>query len=107
MKKAPLKIVSRTRAPDDQNRVGKRKATHLETRAIDPIVKTNVSIPANILRQFENAMKSGRWLITVLRVENEKLFLDRTAMNFPTADLDLAIRLIVENLQSLKDGTHR
>lgn len=47
-------------------------------------------------------MRTGQWLVAVFRVENEKLHLDRTAMNFPRSDLDLTSRLFVESISELK-----
>lgn len=59
-------------------------------------------IPAAVVAQLEAAVRTGQWLVAVFRVENEKLFLDRTAMNFPRTDLDLTSRLFVENITELK-----
>lgn len=60
-------------------------------------------IPSEVLTNLETACKAGRWLVAVFRVEQEQLFLDRTANNFPKRDIDLAMRLIVEDVQKLKE----
>ena len=59
-------------------------------------------IPQDLAASLDRASKAGKWLIAVFHVDHDKLILDRTAMNFPVADLELASRLFVENVQRLK-----
>ena len=61
-------------------------------------------IPSDVLTSLERACRSGKWLFAAWRVEDGKVFLDRTASDFPVGDLDMAMRLIVENVQELKGG---
>ena len=48
------------------------------------------------------AMLSGQWIVAAFRIVNGQLILDRVALNFPKADIGLAQRLFVENLEQLK-----
>jgi hypothetical protein len=76
-----------------------RSASHPKTgdsQTISPF-------PADVLISLKKAVETGQWLIAVCRIENERLLLDRTAMNFPVADLDLACRLFVENVTEMKN----
>ena len=59
-------------------------------------------IPPDVAASLDRACKAGKWLIAVFHVDHDKLILDQTAMNFPVADLELASRLFVENVQRLK-----
>jgi len=63
------------------------------------------SVPKDVLANLETACRSGKWLVAIWRVQDGKVFLDRTATDFPKADLDLAMRLIVENVQEMKAST--
>ena len=60
------------------------------------------TIPPDVTASLGRACQAGKWLIAIFHVDQEKLILDRTAMNFPVADLELASRLFVENVQRLK-----
>lgn len=59
-------------------------------------------IPAELLQQLASAIESGHWLFAVWHVSGGKIHLQRTATEFPTADLDQAVALLAENLQPLK-----
>ena len=63
---------------------------------------SNTNIPPDVAASLSRACKAGKWLIAVFHVDHENLILDRTAMNFPVADLELASRLFVENVQRLR-----
>ena len=52
--------------------------------------------------EARRAMDTGKWLIASIRIENGTMTLDRTALNFPKADIELACKLFVENLEQLK-----
>lgn len=81
------------------------RQTHRKpSKPADPKCTPLSQFPAPVQKALESAAKTGKWLITVCRIENETLFLDRTALNFPFADLDLACRLFVENVSELKSG---
>ncbi|WP_373649202.1 hypothetical protein [Schlesneria sp. DSM 10557] len=58
--------------------------------------------PSPVVDSLTDATLAGKWLIAVFRVDGDQLQLDRTAQNFPRADLDLACRLFVESLNDLK-----
>ncbi len=60
------------------------------------------SLKDDVVKLVERAAKTGKWMVAVFRVEDKQLHLDRTAVNFPKGDIDLAMRLIVENVQQLK-----
>lgn len=61
-------------------------------------------IPAELLRQLAEAVQSGHWLFAVWNVSAGRIQLERTATNFPTADLDLAVTMLNDNLQTLKSS---
>jgi hypothetical protein len=61
-----------------------------------------LQIPADVRTTLDAAIRSEQWMIAVFRIEDGKLFLDRTAVDFPKVDLDAAIRLVVESLNELK-----
>jgi len=77
----------------------KRKSGAILPVPVEPTPKEQVA--ANVTA----ATQAGRWLIAAFRVEGEVLRLDRVAVNFPKADVDLACRLFVENIQQLKGGS--
>ena len=52
--------------------------------------------------EAEKAIAAGKWLIASFRVEDGKMTLDRTALNFPKDEIALACKLFVENLEALK-----
>ena len=55
------------------------------------------------LSEFVNrALRTGKWLIAILRVEDGSVYLDRVAANFPTSDVTVAARLVVEEFDRLK-----
>jgi len=60
------------------------------------------AIPAEILQQMVTAIRSGRWLFSVWHLADGQIHLERTATNFPTADLEPAVALLSENLQQRK-----
>lgn len=59
-------------------------------------------ISTEVLQKLAAAAKSGRWLLAVWHVVDEKIFLDRVATNFPTVDLDESVKLLDKNLSELK-----
>lgn len=61
-------------------------------------------IPAELLQQMDAAVRSGRWLFAVWRIHEGRIHLERTAVNFPTADLDKAVQLLAENLKQSAVG---
>lgn len=63
------------------------------------LVRLAGSIPAELLQQMDTAIHSGRWLFAVWRIDEGRIHLERTAVNFPTADLDKAVQLLAENLK--------
>ena len=66
------------------------------------LVQLAGQIPAELLQQLAAALQSGHWLFAVWHVGAGTIHLDRTAADFPTADLDRAVSLLAENLQPLK-----
>lgn len=61
-------------------------------------------VPTEIASQIERAIHSGRWMVAVWRIdEANQMHCDRTAMNMPRGDIDLAMRLIVENCEEMKN----
>ena len=96
MKTSDKKVVH-VRDPNDRERVPKASQKPLtDGRGSAP------KIPPDVGANLERACNTGQWLVAVFRINDEKLFLDRTATNFPKADIDLACRLFVENVQELK-----
>lgn len=71
-------------------------------KTIKPATQPRSSIPSDVLANLERACQSGKWLFAVWRVENGKVFLDRTASNFNPSDIDQSMRMIVEDVQKLK-----
>jgi len=59
-------------------------------------------LPPQVVDSLAQAAQTGTWLIAVFRIQNNRMQLERTAHNFPIADLDLACRLFVESLLELK-----
>lgn len=55
-------------------------------------------IPAEILLQVAKAVRSGKCLIAVWRIEDMQLLLDRTTIAFPIADFSGAIKLLQKDL---------
>ncbi len=53
---------------------------------------------ANVTR----ATTSGKWMVAAWRIDGNTIFLDRIAFNFPKADVDTAMQLIVQDVQKLK-----
>lgn len=76
------------------------KKTTKKPAKIVAVPSVNPSIQA--FAEARRAMDSGKWLIASIRVEDGKMTLDRTALNFPKADIELACKLFVENLQALR-----
>lgn len=63
------------------------------------LVRLAGSIPAELLQQMDTAVRSEHWLFAVWRIDEGRIHLERTAVNFPTADLDKAVQLLAENLK--------
>ena len=59
-------------------------------------------IPSEILQHLATAIQSGHWLFAVWHVSDGQIYLERTAVSFPTADLDNAVQLLAGNVQELK-----
>jgi len=97
MKKQPIKKKAASKGTRPQN--GRLRVT---TASSCEINNPDLKLSPEITGGLDRAFKAGQWLIAIFRVEQEQLFLDRTAMNFPKADVDLASRLFVENIQELK-----
>ncbi len=60
------------------------------------------TIPAEILQQISTAIQTGHCLLAVWYVKDGQVELRRTAIDFPTIDLDLSVKLLGEDLQKLK-----
>ena len=78
------------------------KKSSTQTAVIPFDTTPSNSNPDELIANIDRARSSSKWLVAVFHIDDEQLFLDRTAMNFPKADIDLACRLFVENLQQLK-----
>ena len=101
MKKSPCKKITRKRGTDATNGTdGTSRVNHV--LSVTSAENKVTAIPSEITASLDRACKAGKWLIAVFHVDHDKLILDRTAMNFPVADLELASRLFVENVQRLK-----
>lgn len=85
----------------DQEALSLRKAKPNRASAVDAVNKPP-ELPPQVVESLRSASQAGIWLIAVFRVEDNRMQLERTARNFPIADLDLACRLFVESLQELK-----
>ena len=101
MKKTPCKKVSKKHRTDETNATDGTDGVH-PVRRDDSTDNIATKMPPDVAASLDRACKAGKWLIAVFHVDHDKLILDRTAMNFPVADLELASRLFVENVQRLK-----
>jgi hypothetical protein len=101
MKRSSCKKVSRKHGTDGTNATDGTEGVN-ETRLAGSLENTVTNLPSDVAASLGRACKAGKWLIAIFHVEQENLILDRTAMNFPVADLELASRLFVENVQRLK-----
>jgi hypothetical protein len=101
MKKLPCKKAVKKQRTDGTNATHEPKRVNqarLDGSAHNPVTR----IPPDVVASMDRACEIGKWLIAIFHVDHDKLILDRTAMNFPVADLELASRLFVENVQRLK-----
>ncbi len=101
MKKATCKKVSKTHGTDGTHATDGTEPDG-KARLTDSADNIVTKMPPDVAASLDRACKAGKWLIAVFHVDHDKLILDRTAMNFPLADLELASRLFVENVQRLK-----
>jgi hypothetical protein len=101
MKKRPCKKIRSTSEIQDANAKDGSPATDKPWLA-GSTENMVTRIPLDVATSLDRACKTGKWLIAVFHVDHDKLILDRTAMSFPVADLELACRLFVENVQRLK-----
>ena len=104
MKKSTCKKVSKkheTNKTDGTNGTEGTKGVN-QMRLTCSAENTVTRIPPDVATSLDRACKSGKWLIAVFHVDHNKLILDRTAMNFPVTDLELASQLFVENIQQVK-----
>ncbi len=101
MKKSPGKKVSKKHETDGTNAIAGLMGVN-QMGLTSSEVNTVTRLPPDVATSLDRACKTGKWLIAVFHVDHDKLILDRTAMNFPVADLELASRLFVENVQRLK-----
>jgi hypothetical protein len=102
-----MKKLAVTKIPQERSRPKAKKPQPRRTprKPLSPADPNGLfPFPAPVQEALQSAARTGKWLIAVCRIENEKLFVDRTAMNFPHADLDLVCRLFVENVSELKSG---
>jgi hypothetical protein len=68
-------------------KAARRPATGKRVERITPLLRAK--IPPEIIAQLENACATGKWLIAIWRVEDRRIYLNRTATDFPTTDIDL------------------
>ena len=81
----------------------KKKAAPKKTPAKQSARKKTITrIRPEVLATLEQATRSGKWISLTLRIEDGKVWLDRTAMDFPKNDLDTALTMIVADLNRLK-----
>lgn len=66
------------------------------------LVQLAGQIPAELLQQLADAVRSRHWLFAVWTVSDGQIRLERTAAEFPIVDLDKAVEMLGENLQPLK-----
>lgn len=76
-----------------------KKAVKRRKKVASPPIVNPVE---QVLGEVNRAVSAGRWLVASFRVENGQMTLDRTALNFPREDIELACRLFVENVNLLK-----
>jgi hypothetical protein len=60
------------------------------------------SLTSDVNIALLKAKQSESWMVGVWRVENNQVILDRTVLNFPIAEMDLAVSLLIDNLKKLK-----
>ena len=77
------------------------KKTAKRAKAV-PIPVPAVMPSIQAITEAQRAIDTGKWLIASIRVEDGKMTLDRTALNFPKSEIALACKLFVENLEALK-----
>lgn len=56
-------------------------------------------IPFDVLKNLAVAAGADAWLFAVWRVQDGKIYLDRTATNYPTIDFDKSVAMLAENLR--------
>jgi len=81
---------------------GAKKPATKTAKPVKAVAVPSVNPSIQAFAEARRAMDTGKWLIASIRIENGTMTLDRTAMNFPKADIELACKLFVENLQALK-----
>ena len=84
------------------NAVKKKTAPKKTTAKQSAKKKTTTRIRPEVLATLEQATRSGKWISLTLRIEDGKVWLDRTAMDFPKNDLDTALNMIADDLNRLK-----
>lgn len=86
-----------------------RKVVREKTPAMAKQKKAIVrpALSGDVDAAFGKAKKSGQWMVGVWRIENNQVILDRTVLNFPIAEMDLAISLLIDNLKKLKSEGDR
>ena len=102
MKKATTKNAAPAKKKSSEQPIltpSPRKARKATTTT--PSIELTPLLP-QVVDSLAQAAEAGTWLIAVFRIQNNRMQLERTAHNFPIADLDLACRLFVESLQELK-----
>lgn len=61
-----------------------------------------VALPDEVLGSLKKAVQRGRWLVAVFSIDNGQIMLDRTATDWPAADVDKAITLLAQNIRPLR-----
>lgn len=57
-----------------------------------------------VLSNVDASLRTGRWVVIMLRIEDSKIRLERTAVNFPREDIDTALTMIGDDLNKMKIG---
>ena len=102
MKKATAKAPAPTaKKPSEHATLSPPPRKSKAATTTTPLIELT-QLPPQVIDSLVQAAQTGTWLIGVFRIQNNRMQLERTAHNFPIADLDLACRLFVESLQELK-----
>ena len=80
----------------------KKKASKLPEPIVTDADRLS-AIPPDVLEKLHTTIRSGKWMIAAIRVEDESLRLELITSNFPKIDIDPACSLFIENANIIKN----
>ena len=66
-----------------------------------PLAVAKAPTMGDLLGQLQKAIDSGQYLVAIVRQDGNQVIVDRHAVEFPKGSLDVAIKLITNDLQKL------